>query len=134
MRGYDVIRFVGKGGHTYTVPLAVPVSRAVHSVIDGRDTGPILTTSWKTRMTRSAASRMIREIAQEAEVNDQISPHSLRRTFATTASAMGVPLRDIQNTLRHASPSTTGIYIRDGENLDRNSTHQVAAFLSGMAS
>lgn len=131
--GYDVIHFVGKGGGSYAVPLSVPVMRAVQAAIDERPSGPILTTSRKTRMTRSTARRMIKEIAQVAGVNDDISPHSLRRTFATTAIATGVPIRDVQITLRHKSLNTTTIYDRGGNSHDRNSTHRVSSFVSGMA-
>lgn len=84
-------------------------------------------------MTPTTARRMVKEIARAAGVDEHISPHSLRRSFATTASSMGISIRDIQLTLRHASPNTTGIYIRDGKSHDRNSTHRVASFVSGMA-
>lgn len=130
--GYDILHFIGKGGKSAAVPLSVPVMRAVHDAIDGRTHGPIVVTRWKTRMTPTTARRMVKEIARAAGVDSDISPHSLRRSFATTASSMGVSIRDIQNTLRHASPTTTGIYIRDGKSHDRNSTHTVASFVSGM--
>lgn len=132
--GYDVIHFIGKGGSTYAVPLSVPVMRAVHDAIDERDAGPLLTSSRRTRMSKSTATRMVKEIATEAGVNTDISPHSLRRTFATTAVASGVPIRDVQLTMRHASLNTTVIYDRGGRSHDRNSTHRVASFVSGMAS
>lgn len=131
--GYDILHFVGKGGKTAAVPLSVPVMRAVRDAIDGRTQGPVVVTKWKTRMTPTTARRMVKEIARAAGVDTDISPHSLRRSYATTASSIGVSLRDIQNTMRHASPQTTGIYIRDGKSHDRNSTHRVASFVAGMS-
>lgn len=131
--GYDVINFIGKGGGSYAVPLSMPVMRAVAAAIDGRTEGPILTTKWKTRMTKSSARRLVKAIAVEAGVNTDISPHSLRRSFATTAVATGVPIRDVQVTLRHRSINTTTIYDRGGTSHDRNSTHRVASFVSGIA-
>lgn len=123
--GYDVIHFLGKGGGSYAVPLSVPVMRAVHDAIDDRTEGPLLLTKWRTRMTRPAAS---------AGVTTDLSPHSLRRSYATTAVAVGIPIRDVQVTLRHRSMNTTAIYDRGGKSHDRNSTHRVASFISGMAS
>lgn len=130
--GYDVIHFRGKGGDTYAAPLAVPTMRAVRAVIGDRTEGPILLNKWGRRMTRANATLIIRHIARSACVNEDISPHSLRRSFATTGVAVGIPVRDLQITLRHRDIKTTMRYDRGSHGHDRNATHRMASYIAGM--
>lgn len=129
---YDHVRFVGKGGDTATVPLPIPCARAVRTAIGGRDIGPLLLNTRGARMDRASATRLIRKIAAAAKVNTEISPHSLRRSFVTTQLAMGVPLRDVQLSVRHRSPETTVLYDRRSANPDSDTAHRVAGYLAGL--
>ncbi|MFD0822950.1 SDR family NAD(P)-dependent oxidoreductase, partial [Micromonospora zhanjiangensis] len=57
----------------------------------------------------------------------ELSPHSLRHAFATTARAEGVPLEDVQDAMGHADPRTTRRYDRDRHNLDRDPAYAIWA-------
>ena len=47
--------------------------------------------------------------------NVELSPHTLRRCFATYQAISGMPLPVLQKVLGHSKVSTTALYIRDGD-------------------
>jgi site-specific recombinase XerD len=47
--------------------------------------------------------------------NIELSPHTLRRCFATYQAISGMPLPVLQKVLGHSKVSTTALYVRDGD-------------------
>jgi integrase/recombinase XerD len=132
-QGYDTIRFIGKGAKAAIVPLPLPVSRAVKELIADRTEGPLLLNRNGRRMDRSCATRMLDVLADQASLGKHVPPHALRRTFCTSGLVSGVPIREMQLAMRHASPNTTAIYDMASQSLDRNASHRVASFMAGAA-
>lgn len=112
----------GKGGKGRVVPLT---RSAFHRVIEYLERGrPSLADTAKpdalnavflsergARLSEGAILKTIRRLAQHAGIKKRISPHTLRRTFATDLLKGGASLRHIQLLLGHAKLSTTAIYL-----------------------
>ncbi len=61
-------------------------------------------------MRREAIWELVKKYALSGGVSTEISPHTLRHSFATHLLAGGADLRQVQEMLGHASIATTQIY------------------------
>ncbi len=116
------LQVVGKGDKERLVPLG-DVARAwlERYLMLGRDTltkgdlrrranEAVFITRLGRGMTRQGFFKMLRIYAEQAEIKQTISPHTLRHAFATHLLERGVDLRSLQLMLGHADISTTEIY------------------------
>jgi integrase/recombinase XerC len=63
-----------------------------------------------TRITTRSVGRMLDKYVLQCAMAHDVSPHSLRHSFATHMLSAGADLRSIQELLGHARLSTTQIY------------------------
>lgn len=131
MRGYRVLHTVRKGGKRHTVPLTVPVLRALDSCAGGRQTGALLLRRDGLRLDRHTGYEMTHTICRRAGFPKALSPHRLRASAITNALDAGVPLRDVQELAAHADPRTTMRYDFGRANFDRHAVHTLTAFVAG---
>ncbi|MFH0907842.1 MAG: site-specific tyrosine recombinase XerD [bacterium] len=112
------VRCIGKGNKERVVPLGGAAAAALRRYID--ETRPALAERSQTRalfvtrrgkaFTRKGIWKMIKAYARDAGIAKDISPHTLRHSFATHMLSNQAPLRVIQEMLGHADIATTQIY------------------------
>jgi integrase/recombinase XerD len=110
------VRAFGKGRRERIVPLGRPARRAVEAwLVRGRPgltpEGPAMFVNLRGgRLTRQGAWKVVRRHGEAAELADDVSPHTLRHSYATHLLDGGADVRIVQELLGHASVNTTQIY------------------------
>lgn len=111
------LRLVGKGNKERIVPLGSYARAAVQAwLVRGRpamtrtSTPALLLNARGGRLARQSAWAIIRRWAGRAGLTAEISPHTLRHSFATHLLDGGADVRVVQELLGHASVTTTQIY------------------------
>jgi len=73
-------------------------------------TGPLFTNSYGKRLTTRTVQNVVKRWALRAGLSPEVSPHTLRHSFATHLLDNGVDLKSVQQLLGHESLATTQIY------------------------
>ena len=121
-RGQAVVRLAGKGGKERIVPVGSYALRAVEDYLVGARPalaaksrggvrgGPLFLNARGGPLSRQSAWTILRAAAERAGLTAEISPHTLRHSFATHLLDGGADVRVVQELLGHASVTTTQIY------------------------
>jgi integrase/recombinase XerD len=112
------VRASGKAGRHRFIPIRPSAIEAIRRYLDsGRpsialaEDRALFLNHRGNRLTRQGFWLILKEYAERAGVQD-ITPHTLRHSFATHALKHGAELRDVQHMLGHVSISTTQVYRR----------------------
>ena len=114
------IRVIGKGNKERLVPIGHKAIRDinqylqqrndVNSRIDEEDKNIVFLNRWGRQLSREMVFTIIKKYAKLAGITKNISPHTLRHSFATHLVEGGADLRAVQEMLGHESIQTTEIY------------------------
>lgn len=123
------VRIFGKGSKERIVPLNEYATNALNEYIlyhrpnlfKHGENNYLFLNNHGNKMTRQGFFKILKKIAQEKGINKELSPHTLRHSFATHLLAHGADLRSIQELLGHSDISTTQIYTYiSNEKLQKN--------------
>lgn len=118
-RAEGLVRLSGKGGKQRIVPVGSYAARAVETYVvcgrpalaaNGRGTPALLLNARGGRLSRQSAWTVLQAAVARAGLTREVSPHTLRHSFATHLLEGGADVRVVQELLGHASVTTTQLY------------------------
>ncbi|MBI4307381.1 MAG: site-specific tyrosine recombinase XerD [Chloroflexi bacterium] len=117
--GQGQVRCIGKGRKERIIPIHDRASQVLREYVeearpdmlrhDNNEQALFLNRRGE-RLTRQGFWLILKNYAREANIQTDITPHTLRHSFATHLLRGGAPLRNVQELLGHANISTTQVY------------------------
>ena len=109
------VRVFGKGSKERIVPIGDRAKRAIDAYLQVRPEVPasvksLFLSNRKKSMSRIQFWRHVLATARAAGIMKNVTPHTLRHSFASHLVHNGADLRAVQEMLGHVSISTTQIY------------------------
>jgi integrase/recombinase XerD len=113
------LRVLGKGSKERIVPVGSYARAALDAYLirgrpgltaNGRGTPALFVNTRGGRLSRQSAWGVLRSVAEKAGITAEVSPHTLRHSYATHLLDGGADIRVVQELLGHASVTTTQIY------------------------
>lgn len=116
-RDEAILEVRGKGEKVRMVPLPAETTAMLEHYLSvsrpqlvRRDSGSLLVGDRGQTLSRQAVYNRIRKWARQAGIEKNVSPHTLRHSYAVDLLKGGADLRAVQELLGHASIATTQIY------------------------
>lgn len=112
------IRCFGKGSKERIIPLGTAAQKWTHGymtdgrvrLLRGQESDVLFLNHRGGKLTRQGFWKIIKKYAKEAGIKKEITPHTIRHSFATHLLENGADLRSVQEMLGHADISTTQVY------------------------
>ena len=114
-----MVRLFGKGSKERIVPVGSYAQSALEVYLvrarpvlvkKGKGTPAVFLNQRGGRLSRQSAWQIISDAADVANIPSEVSPHTLRHSFATHLLEGGADVRVVQELLGHSSVATTQIY------------------------
>ncbi len=118
-----IIRCIGKGNKERIVPIGEYVIKYLQEYLNYRklllkkkNNDYLFLNNLGTKLSRFSFFKILKKLLKDKTINKNISPHSIRHSFATHMLECGADLRSIQELLGHSDISTTRIYTHISNN------------------
>ncbi|MEM8727340.1 MAG: site-specific tyrosine recombinase [Chlamydiota bacterium] len=113
--GESTIHVIGKGGKGRIVPIGEEALFSIDAYLtrwrnDQRENPPLFLSKRGKRLNRTTLWKRVKFYGKQAAIEKEISPHTLRHSFATHLLDHGADLRVIQEMLGHADIAATDRY------------------------
>jgi integrase/recombinase XerD len=114
-----LLRVLGKGSKERIIPVGRYAQTALEAYLvrtrpalasAGKGTSALFLNQRGGRLSRQSAWQIIHDAAVAAKLPGEISPHTLRHSFATHLLEGGADVRVVQELLGHSSVTTTQVY------------------------
>jgi len=115
------VRCRGKGDKERIVPIGSVATAKLRRYLEqrsrakGAGSDVLFLTRLGRGFTRRGLWKLVKELARRAGIEKNVTPHTLRHSFATHLLEGGADLRAVQEMLGHADISTTQIYTHVGQ-------------------
>ena len=114
-----LIRIFGKGSKEREIPIGEysiyylkEYLNIRDSLLKGKPCNKLFLNNHGSSISRQGFFKMLKQLLKEKGLNTDVSPHTLRHSFATHLINRGADLRSIQEMLGHSDISTTKIYTK----------------------
>ncbi|MBL8238647.1 MAG: tyrosine-type recombinase/integrase [Bryobacterales bacterium] len=101
---------IAKGGSDGYVPILPALAQELRTHLGGRRKGYVFESNRSDKYTTRYVQRLVKDAAQRAGIDKNVTPHRLRASVATILLDAGMPLDQVQKFLRHKRITTTQIY------------------------
>lgn len=115
----SLIRIFGKGSKEREIPIGEysvyylkEYLNIRDSLLKGKPCDKLFLNNHGSSISRQGFFKMLKQLLKEKGLNTDVSPHTLRHSFATHLINRGADLRSIQEMLGHSDISTTKIYTK----------------------
>lgn len=114
----ELIRVMGKGSKERIIPLGEEATKYLmlyvnqyrNLILKTKTSNYLFVNNFGNKMTRQGFFKILKKECKNQGIEKNISPHTLRHSFATHMLNNGADLRIIQELLGHSDISTTQIY------------------------
>ena len=114
----ELVRCFGKGNKERLIPIHKQAVKAIEDyvrtarprLLRGKDEKALFLNRRGDRLTRQGFWQILKQYAKSAGLEAEVTPHTLRHSFATHMLSGGADLRSVQELLGHANISTTQVY------------------------
>jgi integrase/recombinase XerD len=109
---------IGKGNKQRMVPIGKEAMRLINKylsesrnvILNGREAEFLFISKKESKLNRKSVWRLLKNYVNRVDIDKNITPHTLRHSFATHLIENGADLRSVQELLGHMDISTTQVY------------------------